>query len=452
VTTAITVASRYARESLGLPEARISTRAELEFHALAGYVAGDGTARGWVRVGAFQPIWTSHMNELSTRLQQIADGYTARNLYAGIAWQVEKEGELIASGASGANDEAGKIPLRDDGIYRIYSMTKPIVSLMALILIDSGRLRLSDFVLQYIPAFGRTEVLCDGGTEPPARPVTVEDLLTHRSGISYDFVPDCPVARRYLDSNLLNRVDLSLGEFADLIATFPLAFQPGSQWRYSYSTDVLARVLEVASGQPLDQLLAEQIFNRLGMADTGFAVSPEKQSRLLPLYGFKSIDLTYSVPPPHELVPLDGEAIYPSRPGHNVLRGGLGLFSTCADYSKFATLLLTGLGPDKTRLISPAMHRMMLANRIPDRQMPIRIGPVVFPGYGFCLIGRVMQDIGQAMSLTEAGEFGWEGAAGTYFWVDPRNQLVGVMMTQFLGTYLPLRDDIRGAVYRSLDK
>jgi CubicO group peptidase (beta-lactamase class C family) len=391
-----------------------------------------------------------NMQDLAKKLQAIADGYTSNGLYAGVGWQVEKAGELIASGASGTSDEACSAPLETDAIYRIYSMTKPVVSVMALMLVERGQLRLSDFVMQYIPAFAGTQVLCEGGTEVPRRPMTVEDLLTHRSGLSYDFVPWCPVAQQYKDIDLLSRVDKSLAEFADLLATFPLASHPGSEWRYSLSTDVLARVLEVASGQPMDQLLEANIFAPLGMTDTGYYVPPEKQSRLLPLFGFESIDLSYSVPPPHDLRLLDGEAIYPSSPGHNALRGGHGLFSTCADYIKFATMLLDAKQPDGTPMLSPAMHRMMQANRIPAHQLPLVLGPVTYSGYGFCLLGRVMEDLGQAMSLTAPGEFGWEGAAGTYFWVDPQNQLVGVLMTQFLATYLPMRDDMRSAVYASL--
>ena len=391
------------------------------------------------------------MERLNACLQAVADGYIHRELYAGIAWHVEKDGRLISSGTAGSSDAAGQRPLAGDALYRIYSMTKPVVSVMAVILIERGQLRLSDFVEVYIPAFAGTEVLCDRGTEPPLRPMTIEDLLTHRSGLSYDFVPHCPVAERYSQIDLLNQVGRSLEEFADLLAGFPLAFHPGSRWHYSYSTDVLARVLEVASGQPLDQLLEENIFAPLGMGDTGFYVPGEKQSRLLPLYGFEKIDLSYSVPPPHDLVLLDGEAIYPSRPGHNTLRGGHGLFSTCADYIKFATMLLDGRAADGTAIISGPMHTMMRANRIPEQQLPLALGPMIFPGYGFNLIGRVMQDLGRAMSLTVAGEFGWEGAAGTYFWVDPKNRLVGVVMTQFLATYLPLRDDIRVPVYAMID-
>ena len=390
------------------------------------------------------------MKPVEARLQAIADDYTGQNLYAGIAWHVEKAGKLLASGTSGTGDEARKSPLGSDAIYRIYSMTKPVVSVMALILVQRGQLRLSDFVMQYIPSFANTQVLVAGGTEAPIRPMTVEDLLTHRSGLSYDFVPDCPVGAQYDEIELIKRVEQSLAEFADTIASYPLAFHPGSQWRYSVSTDVLARVLEVASGQPLDQLLEENIFAPLAMSDTGFYVPQDKQTRLLPLFGFERIDLSLKVPPPHELVLLDGEAIYPSKPGHNALRGGLGLFSTCVDYCKFATMLLTGRTPDGQTLIAPAMHRLMVANRIPEAQMPLGIGPMTFPGYGFCLIGRVMQDLGQAMSLTVPGEFGWEGAAGTYFWVDRENQIVGVVMTQFLATYLPMRDDMRAAVYATL--
>lgn len=387
------------------------------------------------------------MKKVNKRLQAVADGYTGQNLYAGIGWHVEKAGKRIASGTSGSTDGTGKTPLGDDAIYRIYSMTKPVVSVMALMLIQRGQLRLSDFVMQYIPSFAATQVLVDGKTVAPARPMTVEDLLTHRSGLSYDFVPDCPVAAQYSEIDLINRVEQNLAEFADTIAGYPLASHPGSKWGYSVSTDVLARVLEVASGQSLDQLLEENIFAPLEMDDTGYYVPPHKRDRLVPLLGFEKIDLTHTVLPPHELALLDGEAIYPSRPGHNALRGGLGLFSTCVDYCKFATMLLTGRTPDGKTLIAPAMHRLMVANRIPASQMPLRLGPMAWPGYGFCLIGRVMQDLGQAMSLTVPGEFGWEGAAGTYFWVDTENDIVGVIMTQFLSTYLPMRDDMRSAVY-----
>lgn len=390
------------------------------------------------------------MEQLNKRLREVAEGYTNAGLYAGIGWRVEKAGKVIARGVSGTSDESGETPLKEDAIYRIYSMTKPVVSVMALILIQRGQLRLSDFVAQFIPDFADTQVLCAGGTEPQQRPMTVEDLLTHRSGLSYDFVPDCPIASRYSERDVLNQVQYDLSGFANLLASFPLASQPGSQWRYSFSTDVLARVLEVASGQALDQLLESNIFSPLDMQDTGFCVPEEKNGRLLPLFGLESIDLSFSVPPPHDLKLLDAESIYPSKPGHNTLRGGLGLFSTCADYSKFATMLLGGQTPDGTPLIAPAMHQFMVSNRIPPEQMPLELGPMKFPGYGFCLIGRVMQDLGQAMSLTAPGEFGWEGAAGTYFWVDPENELVGVVMTQFLSTYLPMPDDMRAAVYAML--
>jgi CubicO group peptidase (beta-lactamase class C family) len=147
------------------------------------------------------------MKPVEARLQAIADDYTGQNLYAGIAWHVEKAGKLLASGTSGTGDEARKSPLGSDAIYRIYSMTKPVVSVMALVLVQRGQLRLSDFVMQYIPAFATTQVLVEGGTEAPVRPMTVEDLLTHRSGLSYDFVPDCPVAAQYDEIELIKRVE-----------------------------------------------------------------------------------------------------------------------------------------------------------------------------------------------------------------------------------------------------
>ena len=164
------------------------------------------------------------MKPVEDRLQAVADDYTGQNLYAGIAWHVEQAGKLIASGTSGTADEARETPLGSDAIFRIYSMTKPVVSVMALILVQRGQLRLSDFVMQYIPSFANTQVMVEGGTEAPARPMTVEDLLTHRSGLSYDFVPDCPVAEQYSEIELIKRVEQSLAEFADTIASYPLAF------------------------------------------------------------------------------------------------------------------------------------------------------------------------------------------------------------------------------------
>jgi CubicO group peptidase (beta-lactamase class C family) len=233
------------------------------------------------------------METLNAQLQGIANGYTDSKNYAGIGWHIEKAGKVIAQGTAGTSDVDGSTPLKEDAIYRIYSMTKPVVSVMALLLIQRGQMRLSDFLMQYIPAFAESKVICAGGSEPPIRPITIEDLLTHRSGISYDFVPDCPVGKQYLEADLLHRVELSLAEFADRIASFPLAFQPGDRWNYSYSTDVLARVLEVVSGQSLDQLLQQNIFTPLGMGDTGFYVPDDQQHRLLPFFGLESIDLSF---------------------------------------------------------------------------------------------------------------------------------------------------------------
>ncbi|MEM1154971.1 MAG: serine hydrolase domain-containing protein, partial [Pseudomonadota bacterium] len=387
------------------------------------------------------------MQDLNTRLQTIADSYTAENLYAGIGWQIEQAGRVIAQGTSGSSSEDGSQPLSDDAIYRIYSMTKPIVSVMAILMIQHDKLRLDDSLAQYIPAFADVRVLTESGTEDALHPITIEDLLTHRSGISYDFIPYCNVGKRYLEADLLHATHLDLEQFVDKLASFPLAFQPGGRWNYSYSTDVAARVLEVASGQSLDELLRKNIFEPLGMADTAFHVDNAQRHRLLPCYGLDQIDFTQTELPPHELHLKDGEASYPSEPGHGALRGGLGLFSTSADYCKFATMLLKGQLPDGSQLISPAMHTTMLSNRVIPSQMPLAIGPMVFPGYGFNLIGRIMQDTSCAISLTAPGEFGWEGAAGTYFWVDPKNELIGVVMTQFFGTYLPMRDEMRSAVY-----
>ena len=236
------------------------------------------------------------------------------------------------------------------------------------------------------------------------------------------------------------------------LASQPLAFQPGSQFRYSVATDVLAHVLEKASGERLGELLRRAIFDPLHMNDTGFHIADDAASRLMPMYGVDNIKDLSPISPPmaQTLNPIDVEAMYPSN-NPQFSRGGHGLFSTTADYIKFATFLLSGQTTEGQTLLSRTMLKMLQANRIPPHQLPLRIGLGELPGYGWGLGVRVMMNTGQAMSLTNNGEFGWAGAASTYFWVDPSENMVGVIMTQYLGSILPMSEEMRVAAYQMLD-
>ena len=386
------------------------------------------------------------------RIAHIAEGYVAAKKYSGIEWRVEVDGEAFLAGNAGYADAYTQSPIPDGALYRIYSMTKPIVSVLALVLAEQGKLRLYDMMAQYDRRFAQMRVLTpDGDIQPAQRPITVDDLITHRSGFTYEFIHGCHVAQYYRDAEIIADGTRSLDEMMGALAEQPLAFHPGSQWRYSVSTDALAHVCQRAADRPLADLLKELIFDPLGMEDTAFEVPANKLDRLMPMFGVGNLG---GLPPldftPQTLEPMDVEDMHPHDRPQTFQRGGHGLFSTLADYSAFARMLIDGKGPDGEPLLSRSMHQMLQTNRLPSSQVPLKIGPNHLTGYGWGLIGRVMLDRGQALTLTGDGEFGWAGAASTHFWVDARERMSGVIMTQFLGASLPLADDMRTAAYQAL--
>ncbi len=387
------------------------------------------------------------------RIAATARRYVDAAQFAGIEWLVEHRGEAIARGQSGYADPDARRPLPQAPLYRLYSMTKPIVSVLALMLIEQGKLRLYDPLMRYDAAFANPRVLHpDGRVEPAARPIMVEDLMTHRAGFTYEFIHGCHVAPYYREAEISSNGQIPLEEMMARLAEQPLAFQPGGAFRYSVAVDALAHVCERAADKRLDELLEEAIFAPLGMTDTAFEVPAARRDRLLPLYGhtdditaMPSLDLE-----PHELNRLDVEAMYPTDNLPHFRRGGHGLFGTMDDYARFARMLLTGKTADGETILSSPMLAMLRANRLPASQLPIRIGMNAMPGYGWGLGVRVMVDPGSALSLTGLGELGWGGAATTYFWVDPGNDMIGLVMTQYLGATQPLTDDMRVAAYQML--
>ncbi len=386
------------------------------------------------------------------RIAQVASRYTAARKFSGIEWLVEHRGRRLADGRAGHADPATRSEIPEGAIYRVYSMTKPVVSALALMLMEQGKLRLFDLVSTFDPAFANMQVLEPTGRYgPAARPITVEDLFTHRAGFTYEFITGCHIAPLYREQRISSDGQCSLEEMMARLAELPLAFQPGSRFRYSVATDVLAHVVEQAAERPLSELLNELVFGPLGMEDTAFYVPEEKRDRLMPMFGVSDVsEFAPLHPRPQELTPADVSDMYPcDRTGFR--RGGHGLFSTLHDYVKFARLLLTGKDPDGGTLLSRKTLAMMRANRIPPEQLPLTIGMNPLPGYGWGLGVRVMTDLGQAVSLTGLGELGWAGAASTYFFVDPAEELLGVFMTQYLGAMLPLNDDLRVAAYQMLD-
>jgi CubicO group peptidase (beta-lactamase class C family) len=386
------------------------------------------------------------------RIAQVAARYTGKRKYSGIEWLVEQRGEVLAQGQAGYADAATKAPVPANALYRIYSMTKPIVSVLGLMLMEQGRLRLFDLLSTFNPAFANLQVLsASGALQPTARPILIEDLFTHRAGFTYEFITGCHIAPLYREHEISSDGLCSLEQMMERLAELPLAFQPGSQWRYSVATDVLAHVIERAADRPLDELLREHLFEPLGMSDTAFFVAEDQRDRLMPMFGVTDIsEFAPLHPRPQTLTPADVSAMYPcDRPDFR--RGGHGLFSTLGDYARFCRFLLTGRDPEGATLLGRKTLEMLRTNRIPPQQLPLTIGMNALPGYGWGLGVRVMMDVGQAMALTGEGELGWAGAASTYFFVDPRDALFGVFMTQYLGATLPLNEDLRVAAYQMLD-
>jgi len=348
-----------------------------------------------------------------------------RGEMAGAITLVARRGQVVHWECLGWMDVEAARPMRADVILRIYSMTKPITAVAILILYEEGRLLLDDPVCCYIPAFRDLRVLGESaaGTapEPLQRSVTIHDLLTHTSGLSYGFT-DAHVDALYRQADLWRR-DQPLDAFINKLSRLPLAQQPGAGWRYSVAYDVLGYLVQVISGQPFDEFLRERVLDPLGMVDTAFHVPPDRLQRLAALYARESGgNLRLAESPAHSRY-----RVPPLRCG-----GGGGLVSTTADYLRFAHMLLRGGELDGVRVLGRKTVALMTANHLPPTLLPYSSGPRVYSGYGYGLGVSVLSDPAQAHVLGSPGSFGWWGVAGTWFRVDPQEEMVLLFMPQLI--------------------
>ena len=397
----------------------------------------------------------------SERLDRIAPAMQAfvdSGEVAGIVTLVARRGGVVHRSRHGWRDREADVAMTDDTIFRIYSMTKPIVSTALMLLHEEGRFQLEQPVATFLPAFGRAKVMeADASLVEPVRPPTIGDLLAHTSGLTYDFMIDNPVAELYRDHRIMNDASRTLAEVVDAIAELPLAFQPGDRWHYSVGIDVAARLIEILADQPLGDFLASRLFDPLGMTETAFGVASAAEDRLAAMYGLpdlvgegyhggKLVEAAMSGFNEH----LDVSATYPTAAPDVFVRGGLGLFSTIDDYARFALMLAGGGELDGVRVIGRKTLELMHTNRVPPALLPYEILGMVQSGFGFGLGSRVMLDVGTNAGPGSVGEFGWAGAAKTYYWVDPVEELVGVMMAQYMtGPQAPDRT-FRSVVYQAI--
>jgi CubicO group peptidase (beta-lactamase class C family) len=364
---------------------------------------------------------------------------------------VARRGKIAHVASYGQRDMEAELPVERDTIFRIYSMSKPITSVAAMMLYEEGGFELKDPVSRFIPAFADTKVFRSGSSsrpvlEPTVEPIRMWHLLTHTSGLSYGFHYAHPVDALYRAAGFEwgAPADADLAECCERFAALPLVFQPGTSWNYGVSTDVLGRVVEIVSGQSLDEFFTERIFQPLGMTDTGFFVPPDEVERLAALYVPDGTLKAVRMPGPDPV----------RRP--RFLSGGGGLVSTASDYHRFSQLLLGDGTLDGVRLLGPRTVRYMTRNHLPGGVDLEAFGQSTFAetsfdGVGFGLGFSVMQDPVANRVLTTPGEFGWGGAASTAFWVDPREQITVLFLTQLLPSSThPIRPQLKQLVYQAL--
>jgi CubicO group peptidase (beta-lactamase class C family) len=372
--------------------------------------SGDASALGFV---------PERLERLHRRIQQFVDD----GQHAGVSLLLVRNGVVADSFATGFRNRELGLPMQRETIVRVYSMTKVAVSVAALTLLEEGKLGLLDPLEDYIPGFRDPKVMVGGTARnpqlvPSGKPITIQHLFTHTSGIIYE-APGEPIGDLYLQAKNQGEAN-SLEELVAYLARLPLKWHPGTRFEYGFSTDVLGRVLEVVSGQRLDDFLKARVLDPLGMVDTDFSVPEAKKDRLAKVYQHAEGGALQPVPP------LEGEIVEGRReyPG-----GGAGLFSTLDDFARFGQMLCNGGELEKIRIIGRKTYELMISNHLSGLADPFHN---LSTGYGFGLGVGVRLDNGLAGSLGTLGTFGWNGMATTFFWIDPAERLVQLCFTQHL--------------------
>ena len=394
------------------------------------------------------------------RLAAIPDflsSYVEQKKLSGFSLLVARHGAIALEAHRGrsAFAEHGGFALDERTIFRIYSMTKPITSIGLMMLYEQGKFKLGDELAKFLPDFADMRVFRKGTprqyeTAKAKRPITVHDLLTHQSGLTYDFMATHPVDALYRNQKLITgRRSETLAEFCTRAAQMPLLFSPGERWNYSIATDICGRLIEVLSGQSLDAYFAEHIFAPLGMRDTSFTIADAKRARLAHNYQRDPLKKTITLADSPE------RTIY--APGRKNLSGGGGLLSTLGDYYRFCQMLLQGGRVGGQRLVSRKTLELMTCNHLPGNATLEERGDTAFTesgmaGMGFGLGFSINLGPAQTRNIGSPGIYSWGGMASTYFWIDPQEDLIVIFMTQLMPSdSYPARAQLQQLVYAALD-
>jgi len=387
------------------------------------------------------------------------DKYIQKGKLAGIQTLVARKGKVIHFESSGLRDVENNKKIEKDTIFRIYSMTKPITSVALMQLFEKGLFQLADPVSKFLPEFKNPKVFISGSyphfmTRPADREISIRDLLTHTAGLTYGFHYRTNIDHAYRkvwsgprgDNTDFSFPPLNLENFSQSIASLPLEFSPGDKWNYSVATDICGRLVEVLSGLTLDVYFSKHIFKPLKMKDTGFFVPKNKINRFASCY-----ERT-----PKEYLKLqdtgDNKSGYSSSPLH--LSGGGGLVSTTQDYYNFCQMLLNGGTFEDKRILSRKTIELMTSNHLPENQDMVTMGSegsfseIRYKGVGFGLGFGVNIDLADTQNSGSVGSYNWGGAASTFFWVDPEEELICILMTQLMPSgYYPIRMQMQSMVY-----
>ncbi|MBV5270957.1 MAG: beta-lactamase family protein [Afipia sp.] len=376
------------------------------------------------------------------RLQRMRDAYQReidKGTTPGVVSMVARRGQIGWFEAQGKQGPADSAPMATNSFFRIFSMTKPLVSLGIMMLVEDGHLLLTDPLAKYIPEFADQKVGIEHNGQLeyalPVRPITIQDLLRHTSGISYEITGAGMVQRMYAKAKTFRR-DITNEEHAKLIASMPLMCQPGAEWNYSRSTDILGRVIEVVSGKTLSAFLSERILSPLQMNETGFHTAQGNASRI-------------AQPFPADPWTGDKVTLFDPLEIPKMESGGGGLVSTAMDYARFCQMLLGGGALDGTRVIGRTTLALMASNHLaPHVKVESHLLP---PGHGFGLGFAVRTDEGLAPYAGSVGQFFWSGVAGTFFWIDPKEDLFAIFLSQGPGQREYFRTLVRSLVYAAVE-
>ena len=387
--------------------------------------------------------------------------YIEEGFYPGIQWQINIKNKVL-SGKVGFNNLESKIPIKENAIYRIWSMTKPVIAVAAMQLIEQNKINLNDPITKYLPEFSNLKVLTNQNgpiqeVENLKRIPTIKELFLHTAGFSYNFLAD-PVGKEYDRTRLFNSDFTSLEEEINILSKTPLLFQPGTSWRYSVSMDILARIIEVVENNSLQHILKEKIFIPLKMYETDFIISENESNRVMQSYEYDPINnkLTKLISDSQKI----GNYAYPLHE-KNYARGGHGLFSTINDYAIFAKMLHDGKTKDGQNIITENSLKLMTTNALHSKHFPIEISSIGvvkddnytndLKAYGWGLGFRTLMNLKRNNNLGSIGEFGWAGAASTYFLVDNTKQMTAILMTQVLFGNPNLKNDFYKFIYSNLE-